>query len=362
VDDYDLGPWFAEIAMQEARGPHHDDRSLTGRHPRIQVPALQIAGWYDFLLQNDLDHFVEMRARGGAEDARRLTRIVIGPWAHAAFLPVVGELDFGFRAAGTLIDLREDLTGLHKRWFDARLKGEASGIDDEPPVKLFVMGRNRWRTADTWPLPAAEQRWHLHGGGSLSPLPPGDAEPSVVTLDPDDPVPTFGGQILLMPKHIRGPREQSRIEQRDDVLLFTSEPVTEDLEVIGRVLFRCWVAADTVDTDVVARLCDVHPTGESYNVVDGILRLRFRDGPSEPKPLTPGDVVEVEVDLWSTAHVFLAGHRLRLQVCASDFPRYDRCPGTGESSAVAKQIAPQRNRIFHDPQRPSHLVLPVIES
>ena len=144
--------------------------------------------------------------------------------------------------------------------------------------------------------------------------------------------------------------------------LFTSAPLAAPIEVTGRVRLRAWIAASTVDTDVVARLCDVHPGGRSYNVVDGILRLRFREGLDREVPLTPGDPVEVEVDLWSTSHVFLPGHRLRLQVCASDFPRYDRCPGSGETSAVAARILPQRNLLFHDPKRPSHLELPVIDS
>jgi len=121
-----------------------------------------------------------------------------------------------------------------------------------------------------------------------------------------------------------------------------------------------WVAADTVDSDVVARLCDVRPDGRSFHVADGILRLRFRAGPGAPQLLNPGEVYRVEVDLWSTSHVFLPGHRLRLQVRASDFPRYDRCPGDGRNSAEADRVVPQRNRIFHDPDHPSHLVLPVI--
>jgi hypothetical protein len=273
----------------------------------------------------------------------------------------VGDIDFGFRVAGVLLDLREDMTALHKRWFDARLRGIPTGIDDEPPVKLFVMGRNRWRSEDEWPLKRARpERWHVHGDGTLSPRAPADASPSVFSLDPEHPVPTVGGNILMKQSYVRGPVEQTRVEQHPDVLTFTSEPMTAEMEATGRVRFTCWVAADTVDTDVVARLCDVHPDGRSYNIVDGILRLRFRNGLASPTPLTPGEVVQAEVDLWSTSHVFLAGHRLRLQVRASDFPRYDRCPGTGESSATAKQILPQRNLLFHDPQRPSHLTLEVV--
>ena len=357
-----LSSWLADV-LREDRTAFHEKVSSAHRHPDIAVPALQIAGWNDLLLQSDLDHFVAMRAEAGSEDARRLTRLVVGPWVHATFTGFVGERDFGFRAAGILLDLREDLTGLHRRWFDARLKGIPSGIDEEPPVKLFVMGRNRWRSEDEWPLSRAEtQRWHVHAGGALSQKPPETSEPSVFTLAPENPVPTHGGSLLMPGQYIRGPREQSPIEARPDVLVFTSEPLAEDLEVTGRVRFSCWIAAETVDTDVVARLCDVGPDGRSFNVMDGIQRARFRDGLYDPKPLTPGEPTQIEVDLWSTSYVFLAGHLIRLQVCASDFPRFDRCPGSGESSSVAKRVLPQRNKLFHDPARPSLVELPVVAS
>lgn len=355
-----LAAWLAEL-LREERTPFHDAVSPAGRHPSITVPALQIAGWNDLLLQSDLDHFVSMKTHAATEDARRLTRLVVGPWAHAAFTPFVGDVDFGFRAAGILIDLREDLTGLHRRWFDARLKGIPSGIDQEAPVKLFVMGRNRWRDEDAWPLArAASRRWHVHRDGSLTERPPERTEPSVFTMDPDDPVPTTGGTLLMPGRYTRGPREQSPVEARPDVLVFTSGPLNADLEVTGRVWARTWIAADTVDTDVVVKICDVYPDGRSYNVVDGIQRARFRDGLYDPKPLTPGEPTPVGVDLMSTSHVFLAGHRIRVQIAASDFPRYDRNPGSGESSTVAKRVLPQRNQLFHDPERPSYVELPVV--
>ncbi len=357
-----LSRWLGDVLSDE-RTAFHDRTSVLGRHSEITTPALQIAGWNDLMIQSDLEHFVAMRNGAATEDARRLTRLIVGPWAHAAFTPYVGDLDFGFRAAGVLIDLREDLTGLHRRWYDARLKGIPSGIDAEPPVKLFVMGRNRWRDEDEWPLARARtERWHLHAEGTLSQRPPERAEPSVFTLEPDEPVPTTGGAVLLPGRYTRGPRDQSPVESRDDVLVFTSEPLDADVEVTGRVTARAWIAADTVDTDVVVRVCDVHPDGRSYNVLDGIQRARFRNGLSDPKPLTPGEPTPIDVDLWSTSHVFLAGHRIRVQIAASDFPRYDRCPGSGESSTVAKRVLPQRNQLFHDPERPSYVELPVVTS
>jgi putative CocE/NonD family hydrolase len=346
------------------------------RHSDVEVPAFVIAGWYDLFLQPDLEHFTALRESARTEEARRLTRLLVAPWSHGRADHTVGELDFGFRSGPLMIDLREDLNDLQRRWFDARLRGVNRGLDDEPRVRLFVMGINRWRDEEEWPLRRArEQQWHLHrdyrgeaplqghlmpASGGLDLTPPQEAEPSVFWLEPDDPVPTRGGAILMSPWYIKGPVDQLRTECRDDVLLFTSEPLRQPLEVTGRVKLVCWVAAETVDTDVVARLCDVHPDGRSFNLMDGILRLSYRNGTPQAERLNPGAVVRVEVDLWSTAHVFLPGHRLRLQVCASDFPRYDRNPGTGETSAIATRVLPQRNRLFHDPERPSHLLLPVV--
>ena len=356
--DPELAAWLAAVIGDEE--PPRAALPLRAPSEAIGVPALQLAGWHDVLLQPDLDRFVEMRARAATEEARRHTRLVVGPWAHAAFLNAVGERDFGVRASGAALDLRGDLTDLHRRWFDARLLGRDRSIDDEPPVRLFVMGRDRWRDLDAWPPAGTSvRRLHLHGGGRLAEPVPEPSEPSAFELDPADPVRTRGGGILLPPAYLRGPVEQSLRERHRDVLLFTGEPLARPLLVLGRVAVEAWVATATPDSDVVARLCDVHPDGRSFNVVDGILRLRFRDSPSSPRAMPVGEPVRVSVDLWSTAHEFAAGHRLRLQLCASDFPRYDRCPGTGEPSSTATRVIRQRNLVFHAPERPSAVVLPV---
>ena len=379
VDEIDnMDQWFRLLPLVpfppiDDRGvdpAHQFDRSATYeffpplarfRLADIDVPALVIAGWNDCFLQPDLDLYRELREHGRNEDVRRLTRLVVGPWSHGTPTAVVGETDFGFRASPLFLDLKEDFTRLHRRWFDARLLGKDTGIDAEPPVRIFVMGVNRWRGEQEWPLArTVYQDWHLHGNGRIDPAAPATSDPEEFWLDPDDPVPTVGGATLMNGKYLRGPVEQARVEARHDVLLYTSEPRQAPLEVTGPLRLVAWVAAETADTDVVARLCDVHPDGRSFHVADGILRLRFREGPNAPHPLVPGDVYRVEVDLWSTAHVFLPGHRLRLQVRASDFPRYDRCPGDGRTSGVADRVLPQRNRLFHDPDRPTHLVLPVI--
>ena len=369
-----LVPWPPIDERAGGISPQFDQTVRYEFHPptprfqpaEIAVPALIVAGWYDLFLQPNLDLYTALKEVAATDQARRLTRLIVGPWSHGTPNSTVGELDMGFRASPLLLDLRENLTGLQQRWFDARLLGKATRIDEEPPVRIFVMGVNRWRDEQEWPPPGTvEQRWHLQtgtggDGGSLGRAAPADCEPSAFHLDPEDPVPTRGGALLMAGKYLRGPVDQIRTESRPDVLLFTSEPLVDPLQVIGRITLVAWVAAETADTDLVGRLCDLHPNGRSYNIADGILRLRFREGLDRARLLTPGEVYRVEVDLWSTAHVFLAGHRLRLQVCASDFPRYDRNPGTGQTSADVDRILPQRNLLFHDPERPSHLVLPVV--
>src|SRR5258708_6455355 len=280
----------------------------------IGVPALVMAGWHALFLRPALDLYTSLKEVAATDDARRLTRLVVGPWSHGMFNPTVGELDMGFRASSLMLDLRENLTRLQQRWFDARLRGKDSRIDAEPPVRIFVMGINRWRDEQAWPPPgAAAQQWHLQGGpardsGGLGQPGPAESEPSEFRLDPDDPVPTRGGALLMAAKYIRGPVDQARTEARPDVLLFTSEPLSQPLQVIGRVTLVAWVASQSADTDVVARLCDVHPDGRSYNLMDGILRLRFREGLDREKLLTPGEAYRVEVDLWSTPPVFLPAH------------------------------------------------------
>ncbi len=364
-----LAPHFDEDVRDEVRAARHE-RISSGRAGEIEAPVLLLAGWYDLCLQGDLDHFVSVRAGAASTGARRLSRLVVGPWAHGAFASQVGALDFGLRASGAALDLREDLTGLHRRWFDARLRGAANGLDDEPPVKLFVMGRNRWRYEVEWPLARARaERWYAHGDGSLGRAAPGaegapagssDAPPRPFALDPDDPVPSVGGALLMAASYPRGPAEQAKLEARPDVLGFTSAPLAADYEVTGRVRFVAFVAAATADADVAVKLCDVHPDGRSFNVVDGIRRLRFRDSLAAPAPAVPGEIYRVEIDLWSTSHVFLPGHRLRVLVAGGDFPRYDRCPGTGEGSATATRVVPQRNLLFCDAARASFVELPFV--
>lgn len=317
---------------------------------RVQVPVLGIGGWHDAFIQGTLDNHMAMIAHG------RDSRIVIGPWSHSNFSDVIGGLPFGTRARrdGGPAGGPDDVNQHQLSWFRGQLEPGASASGEPPaqaPVRIFVMGINRWRDESSWPPPGAtEQRWYLRRSGELTTTPPDDDEAtSGFTYDPADPVPVAGGQTIISSRWPSGPIDQAAIEARADVLVFTSEPLARDLEVTGRV--RVFVHADSSapSTDWVARLCDVHPDGRSYALCDGILRVAT--GAREPALR--------ELDLWSTSNVFRRGHRLRVQITSSCFPRWDRNLNTGEQDRP--EHVPAHQRIHHAAERPSWLQVTVVD-
>jgi putative CocE/NonD family hydrolase len=269
----------------------------------VEVPVLNVGGWYDVFLQGTIDNYVS----GGPDD-----RLIIGPWNHMSFAPQQGELNFGCAGSGASVDLGPSINTLTFEWLRAHLLGERP--DDEGPVKIFTMGANRWRSEPGWPLERAEQtRYFLLPSGLSDEVPSGQGGTRSFTYDPAHPVPTLGGCTLL--EHPpAGTFDQSDVESRDDVLVFTTEPLPADVEVTGQVTATIQVSTDAPTTDWVVRLCDVHPSGASYNVCDGITRVAS----------VPGESRTVDVDLWSTSMMFKAGHRIRIHVTSSSFPRWDR--------------------------------------
>jgi putative CocE/NonD family hydrolase len=225
------------------------------------------------------------------------------------------------------------------------------------------MGANVWRDLEEWPPRGARPTpLYLREGGLLSERTPGEERPDRFDYDPADPVPTHGGALLMSPEYPAGPYDQRVIEARPDVLVFTSEPLQQDTEVTGPVTVSLWAASSAPDTDFVARLCDVHPDGRSINLTDGVVRARNRDWSSgaAPSPIEPGRPYCFDVDLWSTSNVFKAGHRIRLQVTSSCFPRWDRNPNTGHSPGADAELAVAEQTVFHDRERPSHVLLPIV--
>lgn len=326
-----------------------DTCRVAGRQAETDVAAFHIGGWYDIFCQGTLDNHMAMVAAG------KPSKLLVGPWSHGATLPhQVGEVNFGFAASDALIDLRRPLIDLELDWLDRWLTDRTPPAVDEAPVRLFVMGANRWRDEDAWPLArAVDTDFHLraHGGLTREAPAPDEAADGYV-YDPADPVPTHGGALLMASDFRQGPLDQARVERRPDVLVYTTGPLADDLEVTGRVSVRLFASSDAPSTDWVARLCDVDADGISRNVTDGVVRVSA----------TPGEVAEHVVDLWSTSIVFRAGHRIRVQVTSSNFPRWDRNPNTGESSRTATTFRPARQSVHHDAARPSRIVLPVVPS
>ena len=348
----------AWIAHPE-EGPFWEAMSVDSRVERIRSPALLVAGWFDPFVNAMLEDYNRLRTRGGG--AARASRLIVGPWSHATESRF-RDLDLG-KEAGFL-----GQTPAILRWYDRWLKGERNGIDGEDPIRLFVMGRNRWRTEREWPL--ARTRYtelFLHSGGwansaggdgRLAADPPEGEVPDVFVYDPADPVPSQ--RVSLTAVSYAQPTDQHEVEKRQDVLVYTTDPLAEDLEVTGPVRLILYASSTAPDTDFTARLTDVHPDGSSIHLTSGIVRARFREPGSGPALLEPGRTYRYRLELGATSYVFLRGHRLRLQVSSSDFPRYDRNLNTGEGIGTSARLEKARQTVFHDSGRSSRLILPVI--
>jgi putative CocE/NonD family hydrolase len=336
--------------------------SINRRYEQIEVPALIVGGWYDVFIRGTLENYVGMRTRGGSAAARAGQRLLVGPWAHGSTYGPYPEHAFDLFGQEATIDV----SALQLRFFARHLLGEENGLDEEPPVRIFVMGENRWRDEEDWPLArATESRWYLRAGGRLARDGPGDESSDEYVYDPHDPAPTLGGPTSLparMMKMNSGPLDQSRLEGRGDVLAYTSDPFDERLEVTGPLELILHAATSATDTDFVAKLTDVRPDGSAIILAEGVLRARFREGFDREVLVEPDRAYEYRIELGATSNVFLPGHRIRLLVTSSSFPRFDRNPNTGHPLGVDGEadLCAARQRIFHDARRPSHLLLPVV--
>lgn len=330
---------------------------------KISIPVHTFGGWFDIFSQGTLRGYVGMSQKGATDRARRMSHLVIGPWGHGASQKF-GQLDFGPTA-----DV--DANHLQLRWYDYWLKGIDNEFSKEPPVKLFVMGRNEWVYEREYPLARTEYRPLYFGStgnantaagdGRLSWTKPKDASVADrFRYDPDDPVPTLGGNNCCGTPTPAGPYDQRPIESRKDVLVYTSDVLQEELEVTGPVKVVLYASSDARDTDFVAKLIDVYPDGASYNMAEGIVRARYRDSLSTPSPLTPNEVYRFEIDLVGTSVAFQKGHRIRVHVTSSHFPQFDRNPNTGDPFATTAAVKVAQQSVYHDAERASHILLPVI--
>lgn len=341
---------------------------IADRYEHVGVPAFHLGAWYDIFLGGTLRNYRGLRERGGNDRTRRHQKLVVGPWTHSTDLSnLSGDVDFGQRANR----LAFDLDGVLLRWFDRWLKESETTPDDEPPVRLFVMGENVWRDEPEWPLArAVPTSFYLHsrgganavqGDGVLSREAPGAEPADAYTADPHHPVPTRGGGLCCYPPALPpGAFDQRPIENRSDVLVYTSAPLAGDLEVTGPIVAVIYASTTAPDADLTAKLVDVSPCGYARNLVDGIVRARYREDRRSSHLLQPGRVYEYEIDLAATSNLFRAGHRLRLEVASSNFPRFDRNPQTGAPAAEATELASAIQTVYHDRAYPSRVILPIV--
>jgi putative CocE/NonD family hydrolase len=351
--------------------PYYDDYwravCIEEHHDKITVPALNVGGWHDIFMGGTIRNYLGMRARGASDSARAGQRLLIGPWHHTLpFNSLVGQVDYGFRSGPVAIDY----DGNQLRWFDHWLKGADNGVGKDASVRLFVMGANEWREYKEWPIPAAEtRRYYLHsrgkansayGDGALSTDVPEHEPADSFLYNPLNPVPTAGGGLCCYPNaQMGGAVDQSMVEHRSDVLVYSTAPLAEDLEVVGPVSVTLYASSSATDTDFTAKLVDVGLCGFARNLTDGIIRARVRESQSEPKLMVAGKVYEFKIDLWATANVFKAGHRVRLEISSSNFPRFDRNPNTGHELFADSETRPALQSVMHERNFASYLSLVV---
>ena len=373
--DGNIAAYFDEWVAR----PRYDDYwatlDLETKYPQVQVPALVTGGWYDIFQTGTVRNFQGMRAMGGSDTARAGTKLIVRALCHACPADTTaGEVDFG-------PDNALDLNATWTRWFDYWLKGIDNGVPDDPPVRIFVMvppdtgttGDGFWITADAFPpRDVVETRFYLESGGNantsggdgvLRPEGPGGSSDVYVdeyVYDPHDPVPTVGGNMCCRNDMLAsGAFDQRDVEQRDDVLVYSTLPLEEDVVVIGPVRVDLWAASSAPDTDFTAKLVDVHVDGYAQNISEGIVRARYRNSNEEASWITPDAVHDYTIDLGHTATVFRKGHRIRLEVSSSNFPHFDRNPNTATVFGEGGQLVPASQQVWHDQGHPSQLVLQV---
>jgi len=319
---------------------------------RVNVPVMFVGGWYDIFNAGTINSFLTIQKKGD-KGARGKCRLVMGPYGHGNS----EDLVFPNSAAPG--------EASPQKWFDIWMKNDGNRIDEVPVVQYFVMGDpadkdtrgNVWKTADDWPVPAKIKPFYFNANGTLRPRPPKKTDSSLsYKYDPKDPVPTIGGANLIITK---GPRDQRPVEERPDVLLFTSRELKKPVEITGPVKVRLWASSTATDTDFTAKLCDVYPDGRSMIVLDGIIRARHRNSMEKSELMEPGKIYEFEIDLWSTSLVFSPGHRVRVAISSSNSPRFEPNPNTGKPSGMDDETKAAANTIYLNAKHPSHILLPV---
>lgn len=321
--------------------------SIIDHYQKIAYPAIHLGGWYDNLLKSTIENYQMMQ-----EKTNTLQKLIIGPWTHGDFNSIAGERDFGIKASESFLNGKEDLTDLHLRWFDYWLKNKDTGIATEAPIQIFIMGKNEWRNEYEWPLArTAYTPYYLHKNGKLTRKREQIAAKTTYLHDPNHPVPTVGGQTLYHGVNTSGPTKQDLTEKRKDVLIFETDELENKLEVTGPIHAHLWVSSEASTADFTAKLIDVNPDGTTYNLTDGISRVKITESQIDTNDAGES-IAKVNIDLWATSNLFLAGHKIRIEIASSNHPRFD---------VNWQGINQTKQTIYMSEEYPSHLVLPIIE-
>jgi uncharacterized protein len=360
-----VAPYFFDWLKHPNNDAYWRRWSIRGHYHEVTVPALEFDGWYDIFINGALQNFNRMRAAGGSAAARQGTQLVVGPWLHIPWSQTVGQINFGAQAANPIDELQLN-------WFDYWLKGIRNGVNKQPRVRIFVMGENKWRASNRWPLPGTRYvKYYLHttnransvhGSGWLS---TNKRERSSLRTDryvynPRHPVPSIGGRFQASVPG--GPYDQRPLLGRRDILVYSTPPLRRKLSVIGPITVTLYASSSARDTDWTAKLDDVYPDGTSMLIEYGIQRARYRSSETHPTLIHPGRIYKYTIHVWPTANVFKAGHRLRLEISSSNFPMYDRNPNTGHPFAQDTALQPARQTVYHDPNHPSAMTMPLAQA
>jgi len=337
-----------------------EDLRYQNKYDRVSVPVLNISGWYDDEQVGTPLNYIGVTTKGSPA-IRSSQKLLVGAWPHAINSSTkLGTVEFGPTAV-------IDINAYWLRWFDHWLKGSDTGFMKEPPVHIFVMGENVWRDENEWPI--ARTKWTkyflhssgqantLNGNGTLSTAEPATESTDAYSYDPAKPVPFITDPSFAQ---IGGPDDYREVEKRPDVLVYTSEPLTDDMEVCGPLRVHLSASSSARDTDFMAKVIDVWPNGFAQRLNDGMVRARFREGMDKPSLIEPGRVYSYDLDLWNTCQLYQKGHRIRVEISSSAFPKYDRNLNTGEALGQTTRMAVAQQKIYHDREHPSYVTLPIV--
>ena len=361
----DVAPYFRDWVEHERNDEYWRRWKISDHYSELDIKALHSGGWHDIFLKGSIKNYVEMRKSAATQAARDGQRLLIGPWAHANTSPEgkIGDVVFGKSAV-------MNFTGTMVNWFDYALKGINNEFASDAPVRIFVMGDNVWRDEKEFPLARTQYtKYFLHskkssnsvnGDGELTTGAPKEEKPDTFEYDPQNPVRTLGGRLCCGPAIAPGPFDQRPNESRQDVLVFSTPALERDVEATGYTTLELYAASSAVDTDFTAMIVDVDASGYARFLTDGIVRARYRNSTESAEPIEPGKIYKYTIDLWATSNLFKAGHRIRVYVSSSNFPRFNRNLNTGESTVRSTRMVKAKQTIYHDAEHPSAIVLPII--